>query len=52
MYRLIISSINMNSVSSKFDKLKTFVQGKIGILVVVATKLDTSLPESKYTLQN
>ena len=31
--RLIIGSLNMNSISNKFDQLKTVVQGKLDILV-------------------
>ena len=42
--RLIIGNLNMNSISNKFDQLKLFVQGKVDILIVTETKLDSIFP--------
>ena len=42
--RLIIGNLNINSISNKFDQLKLFVQGKVDILIVTETKLDSIFP--------
>ena len=42
--RLIIRNLNINSISNKFDQLKLFVQGKVDILIVTETKLDSIFP--------
>ena len=44
MNRLIIGNLNINSISNKFDQLKLFVQGKVDILIVTETKLDSIFP--------
>ena len=44
MNRLIIRNLNINSISNKFDQLKLFVQGKVDILIVTETKLDSIFP--------
>ena len=49
--RLIIGSLNVNSISNKFDQLKTVVQGKLDILVIVETKLDTTFPDSQFLIE-
>ena len=49
--RLIIGNLNMNSISGKFDQLKTVIQGNIDILVIVETKLDASFPESQFFIE-
>ena len=51
MNRLIIGSLNVNSISNKFDQLKTVVQGKLDILVIVETKLDTTFPASQFLIE-
>ena len=42
--RIIIGNLNINSISNKFDQLKLFVQGKVDILIVTETKLDSIFP--------
>ena len=44
--RIIIGNLNINLISNKFDQLKLFVQGKVNILIVTETKLDSSFPTS------
>ena len=44
--RLIIGNLNINSISNKFDQLKLFAQGKVDILIVTETKLDSTFPTS------
>ena len=50
MNRLIIGNLNINSISNKFDQLKLFVQGKVDILIVTATKLDSTFPTSQFVI--
>ena len=48
--RLIIENLNINSVSNKFDQLKSFAQGKFDILIVTETKLDSIFPNSQFMI--
>ena len=48
--RLIIRNLNINSISNKFDQLKLFVQGKVDILIVTETKLDSTFPTSQFVI--
>ena len=40
--RLIIASININSIKGKFEAFKLWVKGNIDIIVVVESKIDVS----------
>ena len=51
MNRLRIGNLNINSISNKFDKLKLFVRGKVDILVVTETKLDSTFPSSQFLIE-
>ena len=42
--KLLIGNLNINSISGKFDQLKTVVQEKLDILVITETKLDSNFP--------
>ena len=46
--RLIIGNLNINSISNKFDQLKLFARGKVDILIVTETKLDSTFPTSQF----
>ena len=48
--RLIIGNLNINSIPNKFDQLKLFVQGKVDILIVTETKLDSTFPTSQFMI--
>ena len=48
--RLIIGNLNINSISNKSDQLKLFVQGKVDILIVTETKLDSTFPTSQFMI--
>ena len=50
MNTLIISNLNINSISNKFDQLKFPVQGKVDILVIMKTKLDSTFPTSQFLI--
>ena len=47
---LIIGNLNINSKSNQFDYLKLFVQGKVDILIVTKTKLDSTFPISQFMI--
>ena len=51
MNRLIIGNLNINSISNKFYQLKLFVQGKVDILIVTETKLDSTLPTFQFLME-
>ena len=52
MNRLIIANLNKNSISNRFDQLKLFVQGKVDILVVTETELDSAFPTSQFMIDS
>ena len=51
MNRPVIGNLNINSISNKFDQLKLFVQGKVDILVITETKLDSTFPTSQFLIE-
>ena len=52
MNRLLIGNLNINSISNKFDQLRLFVQGKVDILVITETKLDSTFPTSQVLMED
>ena len=48
--KLIIGSLNINSISSKIDLLRTYVKDYLDILVVLETKIDESYPISQFSI--
>ena len=51
MNRLLIGNLNINSISNKFDQLKLLVRGKVDILVITETKLDSTFPTSQFLIE-
>ena len=51
MNRLLIGNLNINSISNKFDQLKLLVRGKVDILVITETKLDSTFPTSQFLIK-
>ena len=51
MNRLLIDDLNINSITNKFHQLKLFVQGKVNVLVVTETKLDSTFPTSLFLIE-
>ena len=45
---VIIATINVNSLVSKFDELKVIGQGLFDILIINETKLDDSFPVNQF----
>ncbi len=46
--RIIIGNLNVNSLISKFEELKIKIKGKVDILVLTETKLDSSFPINQF----
>ena len=45
---MIIGTLNINSISSKFDDLKVLISGVFDILIITETKLDETYPISQF----
>lgn len=50
LHRVIVATLNVNSISGKFDQLKTLVTGNIDILVITESKLDASFPDAQFII--
>ena len=48
--RVIVGSININSLPNKFDQLKFIITDSVDILIVLETKLDESFPTSQFLI--
>lgn len=42
--------MNINSVSGKFEQLKSLIQGNLDILIITETKLDSSFPAGQFLM--
>ena len=49
--RLIIATLNINSLANKFEQLKVIVGNNIDVLVIIETKLDKSFPKSQFLIE-
>lgn len=49
--RLIIGHLNINSLRHKFDFLRHEINGKIDILMISETKLDSSFPIAQFSIE-
>ena len=47
---VIIGTLNINSLSSKFDDLKVLISGLFDILIITETKLDDIYPISQFRI--
>ena len=48
--RIVIGSLNINSLSSKFDQLKEIIGNNLDILIIQETKLDASFPPEQFLI--
>ena len=48
--RLMIGSLNINSLANKFDLLREIISNHLDILVIVETKLDKSFPTNQFLI--
>ena len=51
MNNVIVSNLNINSLSSKFDDLKVLMTDMFDILVITETKLDNTFPVSQFHIE-
>ena len=49
--RVIIGNLNINSLPNKFEQLKKLIHGKVDILVITETKLDSSFPTNQFLIK-
>ena len=49
--RLLIGNLNINYISRKFDQIKILIQGKLNVLVITETKLDSSFPRGQFLIE-
>ena len=50
-HRLVTWNLNINSMSNKFGNLKLIIQGKIDILVITETNIDSTFPLNQCKIQ-
>ena len=50
MHRIIIATLNINSIRNKFDQLKLSIIGNIDILVVTETKIDHTFSTNQFMI--
>ena len=48
--RIIMATLNVNSICSKFEQLRTIVAGNIDILVLTESKLDDTFPSAQFLI--
>ena len=46
--RIIIATLNINSLSTKFEQLKLIISNYLDILVIEETKLDHRFPDEQF----
>ena len=51
MNRPLIGNLNINSISNKFDQLKLLARGKVDILVITETKLDSTFSTFQFLIE-
>ena len=51
MNRSFIVNTNINSISNNYDQLKLLISGKVDLLVIQETKLDSAFPTSQFLIE-
>ena len=49
--RLIIGTLNINSLANKFEQLKLVIGNNLDILILVETKLDDTYPTEQFLIE-
>ena len=49
--RVIIATLNVNSIANKLDQLKFIIKDNIDVLVLTETKIDGSFPENQFLIE-
>ena len=47
---IIVGTLNINSISPKFDEFKLMVSGFFDVVIVTETKLDDSFPKAQFCI--
>ena len=47
---IIVGTLNINSISPKFDEFKLMVSGYFDVIIVTETKLDDSFPKAQFCI--
>ena len=47
---VIIDHLNINSIRKKFELLSFLICGKVGILLIIETKIDGTFPTSQFLM--
>ena len=50
-YNIIVGTLNINSISLKFDEFKLMVSGYFDVIIVTETKLDDSFPKAQFCIE-
>ena len=45
---IMVETLNINSISPKFDEFKLMVNGYFDVIIVTETKLDDSFPKAQF----
>ena len=48
--RIVLATLNINSIRNKFDQLKMSIMGNIDVLVITETKLDDTFPDVNFLI--
>ena len=47
---IVVGTVNINSISPKFDEFKLMVSGYFDVIIVTETKLDDSFPKAQFCI--
>ena len=47
---IVVGTLNINSISPKFDEFKLMVSGYFDVIIVTETKLDDSFPKAQFCI--
>ena len=47
---IMVETLNINSISPKFDEFKLMVNGYFDVIIVTETKLDNSFPKAQFCI--
>ena len=50
LHKVIVTHLNVNSFSNKFDAIKTVIPGNVDVMIFSETKLDDSHPTSEFLI--
>ena len=51
LHNVIVGLLNVNSIASEFDAIKSIIPGSIGVVIVCETKLDDSYPTAQFVIE-